>query len=425
MAKVSSFWNEVDLLLWLRFLLSFEPLPVQYLYAPLPHLTITYTYNLLVFLQLDYDFDAPENQSDAAVDDGGFDAWGAQHIIALVDCHQDMFRPFPASSEDEMDEGNEDSPVKKREAPFSTPFQLSMKTVFKLVETVIENTITRKIGKRDGVGILLYNTSPRKEKKEEKDAGDDDDRMDNDSDSEGGSDMDDDSSHASDDAAAHTNVHTLLDLMPPGLGQFKTLRQMLEKKGEELKEEYCPETTTDESLRNAPLQNAFEEAQRIFIKSKYVKDNSKAKKSTDMDTRAIWIFTNQAEPYSSELRDRIANVANEAKDQSEVEILVWPLALLPTNGGAVLNGPFESPFFDSFATDVFEKRFQDFEELQDNGLETAYVRKKKHRRAYYLPLHILRSSVDRDPSIMVEWYTLVQLAARPSGRVKINDETRE
>ncbi|KAL3919687.1 MAG: hypothetical protein SGILL_003632 [Bacillariaceae sp.] len=392
-----------------------------YLYAP-PPLTICAHNFIYCFLQLDYDFDAEENQNDTAVDESFGDAWGAQHIVALVDCHPSMFHPVPASSQDHEDDENNGIPAK---VPSSTPFELSMQTVSKLVETVIENTVTRKMGKRDGVGILLYDTSPQTQTKKKEEKDDDDDKMDNDEISEGGSDMDDDDdSLASEDGAAQTNVHTLLDLMPPGVKQFKALREMLEKTSDELKEEYCPGTTTEETLRNAPLQNAFEEAQRIFIKSKYVKDNSKAKTSADMDTRAIWIFTNQAEPYSSELRDRIQNVANEAKDQSDVEILVWPLAMLQPNGDTLLNGPFESPFFEAFATDVFEKRFQDFGELQENGLDTAYVKKKKHRRAYYLPLHILRSSMDRDPSIMVEWYTLVQLASRP-GKVKINDETKE
>jgi ATP-dependent DNA helicase 2 subunit 1 len=286
------------------------------------------------------------------------------------------------------------------------------------------------------VGILLYNTCRQKETKEQTnhagDGVDSDDKMDNDEDSENGSNVDDasdDSSNASDSAggaaATQTNVHMLLDLVPPGVNQFKTLQLMLEKTDRQLKEVFCPESLDhDRGLRNAPLQNALEEAQRIFIKSRYVKDKSKAKTPDEMDSRAIWIFTNQAEPYSSDLRERIANVAREAKDHSDVEILVWPLALMPSNGGMLLSGPFESLFFDSLGTDVFEKRFQDFDELQDNGLDNAYVKKKKHRRSYYLPLHILRSSVERDPPIMVEWYTLVQLAHRPS-KVSINDETKQ
>ncbi|KAG7369125.1 Ku70/Ku80 beta-barrel domain containing protein [Nitzschia inconspicua] len=387
---------------------------------------------------LDFDFDSPDNGEDA-VDGDDEDVWnfGAQHVVALVDCHPDMFVPVLPRPKEEEDSDDDDGDTKwwsssKRQTQPATPFDLSIQTLQKLVETVIETTVIRKTGKRDGVGILLYNTKPQKrgrhdeadeedDKMEEKEDVDDDDKMDE-VESDDGDDEDDDSNSEDEnvDAANQTNVHKLLDLVPPGIKQFRVLRTMVEKKGKDPKDEFCS-TNTDHEHRQAPLQNAIEEAMRVFLKSKYVKDRNKAKKPEEIDSRAIWIFTNQANPYTSSLQQLINNVASEAKDQY-VEFIIWPLA--SNVNGIQQSDSFVSPFFEALASAwLFDKRFQDMEELEQDGLAEIYRRMKKNRRIYHGPMHILHSSSSREAPIMIDWFSPVQLAKRPA-KVQIDDETK-
>jgi hypothetical protein len=391
---------------------------------------------------LDFNFDSPDNDEDtgdgnAEEDDLNF---GAQHVIALVDCHPDMFVEVPSRSKSEGDDDNDEqdkidsnfSSASQKEETAATPFVLSIQTLQKLVETVIETTVTRKTGKRDGVGILLYNTKPQKKgkhvdddnmvKDDSEDVVDDDDKMDeNESDKEDDEDHDDSNSEGGNmDAANQTNVHKLLDLAPPGIKQFRTLRKMVDKDGRDPKCEFCP-AAADHEPRQAPLQNAIEEAMRIFLNSKYVKDRNKAKKPEEIDSRAIWIFTNQTNPYTPSLQHLIDNVVSEAKEQ-HVEFIVWPLA---SNANGILqSGVFASPFFESLAsTWFFQQCFRDMGELEQDGLDVIYRRMKKNRRVYYGPMHLLHSSSGREAPIMIDWFSPVQLARRPA-KVQIDDETK-
>jgi hypothetical protein len=197
---------------------------------------------------------------------------------------------------------------------------------------------------------------------------------------------------------------------------------MVDKKnGRNSKNEFCP-LTTNYDLRQAPLQNAIEEAMRIFLTSKYVKDRNKAKTTDDIDSRAIWIFTNQSNPYTPSLQRLVENVASEAKEQQHIELVVWPLA--SNVNGNLRNGTFVSSFFTSLASAwFFDRCFQDMEELEHDGLYVIYQRMKRNRRVYHGPMHILHSSSHREAPIMIDWFSPVQLAKRPS-KVQIDDETK-
>jgi hypothetical protein len=384
----------------------------------------------LHFSKFDLDLDNNDSGEDLAHGSDGSDVlmFGAQHVVALVDCHPDMFvevPPRPKEDDEGSDNDNIDtvpscSKVSKNIDP-ATPFELSLRTMQKLVETIIEETVTRKTGKRDAVGILLYNTKPQKNGKRQRDNGeenklddDDDDKMDDES---------EDSSMSNDDdeigAAPETNAHILLDLAPPGIKQFRTLRNLVDKKRRDVQNSFCPEPT-DQEPRNAPLQIAIEEAMRIFINSKYVRYRDRVKSKDEIDSRAIWIFTNQANPYSASRMQLIENVANEAKEQN-VEIIVFPLVVMKHASG-LQRGLFVSPLFQSLVSEwYFERRFQDLVELEHDGLHLIYQTMKKNRRTHYGPLNILRSK--RDAPIMVDWYSTVQLAKRPT-KVHIDDETK-
>ena len=277
---------------------------------------------------------------------------------------------------------------------------------------------------------------------------DDDDKMDDEDydDSDGDDDMDDDMDDESTvDESSHEaqqtemTVHRLLDLKPPGIKHVQTLRKTFQdrrwkqqKTGIDLKAQFCP-CPDDPDPTIAPLQTALEEATRMFLSAKCVRDPSKNRKAkSEHDTKSIWIFTNQSNPYSDEKNQLIQNIANELKEQ-RIRIIVWPLISPTGNTKGDIQGEeeFESPFFDAIASEVlFENRLRSLVELQD-GLEGIYRTMAKKRRMYHGPMHILRPGKSvgnnrsiEDPSIMIDWYSVVQLSRKP-GKVAIDTASKK
>jgi len=349
-----------------------------------------------------------ENGEDGDNEDDGRSLLGAQHVIALIDCHPDMFQ----------------SP---------NPFDWSLKLVLNLLQQTIEQTAIRKTGKRNSVGILLYNTRSGRDndQKGNTDIGndnhgedeDDDDKMDDEEDETNNHDDEEDEQSP----VSEKTVHRLLDLTPPGIKQVLSLRKMLDKKDRDLQKEFCP--VVEEDLDCAPLQTALEEATKMFLD---VKPKSKPKDNIS-DNRSIWIFTNQEDPYSKEKARTVETIAIDAKEE-KIAIVVLPLV---STSIAMKNHPdnekFISPFFESIRTKPkpnddsnlnFNHRFQNFEEMDEN-LDDMTKEVMKNRRSYYGPMHILRPESVRssgEPAIMIDWYSSVQILNRP-GKVQIDNET--
>lgn len=364
--------------------------------------------------------------------------FGAQHVIALVDCHPDMFQKGKVAG-DVDDEGH------KR----MTGIELSLKLVQTLLQQTIEQTVIRKTGKRNGVGLLLYNTKTTRDKNRNKNGrksdedsdentdDDDDDKMDDEDDDD--EEMDDESTDDEEEKSSappmETTVHRLLDLKPPGIKHVQTLRKTLQKQKTDidLEADFCP-SPDDPDPAIAPLQTALEESTRMFLSAKCVRDLSKnAKGKNEYDTKSIWIFTNQVNPYSDEQNQLIQNIATEVKEQ-RIRIIVWPLAnhseTSKTNHKDT-NDEFVSPFFRSIASEILlDQRLSSFLELLD-GLEGIYRTLAKKRRTYYGPMHILRPGMSvgntrsvEDPAIMIDWYSVVQLSRKPL-QVKIDIATKK
>jgi hypothetical protein len=401
--------------------------------------------------------------------------FGAQHVIALIDCHPDMFvrttnnssnnhHHFKKKDDHDDDVGNggrQHSHIYSvgddhHRNSITTPFDMSLELILILMQQTIEQTVIRKTGKRNGVGLILYNTRlDRRSRKndqhhqikdgnvvddEDDDDDDDDDKMDDEDDDD--NDNNNSNQHEGDDSGSDDGsdrqhyqaspVHELLDLVPPGIQHVQTLRHLVENKNDrDLKDEFCPDNQ-DEIPRIAPLQIAIEDATRKFITAKCVKDPNRAIKDKEFDHRSIWIFTNQDDPYPHDsIRHLVDNVANEAKEQ-KINIVVWPLRSSCTPGSDdddITNRRenFESPFFDMIASErTFERRMNDMTNLED-GLEDIMRSMRKNRRSYFGPLHILGPNLvqgnDESCSIMIDWYPVVQLAKRPS-KVNIDDETK-
>jgi len=351
--------------------------------------------------------------------------FGAQHVIALVDCHPDMFQKGKIKAEVDENDNEGSKPM--------TGIELSLKLIQTLLQQTIEQTVIRKTGKRNGVGLLLYNTKTKrdndtKDGKSDDDTVDDDDKMDDEDDDE---EMDEDTDdEKSTEPPMETTVHRLLDLKPPGIRHVQTLRNLLLDKRRQttnvdLKADFCP-SPDDPDPTIAPLQTALEESTRMFLNAKCVRDPSKnAKGKNEYDTKSIWVFTNQANPYSKERNQLIQNIANETKEQ-RIRIIVWPLVNPSENNNLDNDEEFDSPFFEDIASEIlFEQRLSTFVDLQD-GLEGIYRILSKKRRTHYGPMHILRPGMSvgntrsiEDPAIMIDWYSVVQLSTKP-GKVVID-----
>jgi len=253
------------------------------------------------------------------------------------------------------------------------PFDWSLKLVLNLLHQTIEQTVVRKTGKRNSVGLLLYNTRSGRNNNQNNINGigndndgedeDDDDKMDDEEDE-----INDHDDEEDEQSPSEKTVHRLLDLEPPGIKQVLSLRKMLDKKDRDLQKEFCP--IVQEDLDCAPLQTALEEATKMFLD---VKPKSKPKDNVS-DNRSIWIFTNQEDPYSKEKARTVETIAIDAKEE-KIAIVVLPLVSTST---AMKNHPdnekFISPFFESIRTKPkpdddskpnFDHRFQNFEELDE------------------------------------------------------------
>jgi len=267
---------------------------------------------------------------------------------------------------------------------------------------------------------------------ENSDVEDDDDKMD---DEDGEYDTEEESSSK---PQPETTVHKLLDLEPPGVRHVQTLRKILldgrrqhQKGNRDLHRDFC-RSVDDIDPIIAPLQTALEESTRMFLSAKCVRDpTKKAKGKNEYDTKTIWIFTNQTNPYSDEKKKLIQNIANEAKDEN-IGIIVWPLAVGSRSfkNSRVIDDAFESAFFESIASDNrFDHRLRSYNELHDE-LEELYRTMAKKRRTYHGPMHILRPGKignirsDKDAAIMIDWYSVVQLSSRP-GKVCIDSATKK
>jgi hypothetical protein len=325
------------------------------------------------------------------------------------------------------------------------PFDWSLKIVLELLQQTIEQTVVRKTGKRNRVGLLLYNTKSGRDDNDQKgnnetgnnnngededddDDDDDDDKMDDEEEDE----IDDHTTQEQTPVSEKT-VHRLLDLELPGIKQVLNLRKMLDKKNRDLQKEFCPTVEEEDHVDldcAAPLQTALEEATKMFndIKPKSTSKNNES------DNRTIWIFTNQEDPYSEEKAGAVENIAIDAKEE-RISIVVWPL-VSTTQSTAIKNQPsndekFLSPFFESIRSKPkpndlkpnFDRRLQTYKEMDDTR-DDMTNEMMKNRRSKYGPLHILRPGIVRseEPAIMIDWYSVVQLSKRP-GKVQIDSHS--
>jgi hypothetical protein len=260
--------------------------------------------------------------------------------------------------------------------------ELALQLAQKLLQTRIKDSVTLKLGKRNGVGMLLYHTKPRKSSHSKDDDDDDDEEEDEEEDED-----------EDDSVDQGSTVHVLLPLVPPGIHQVQTIRSCL-KEDRNLQQEFCDSAETkDEEPRIAPLQTALEEGMRIFRNAKCVREpTTGTNNDKPNDTRSIWIFTNRENPYPSSSSHLIQNVAREAKEQG-IQIIVWPLPLPTISSSSSSSTPAldntfsQEAFFHEIASyNAFpQRRLSSSEEMLD-ALDDLQQQWKKTRRLYWGPM---------------------------------------
>eukprot|EP00934_Nitzschia_sp_Nitz4_P005057 Nitzschia sp. Nitz4//scaffold60_size111251//33095//35408//NITZ4_004142-RA/size111251-augustus-gene-0.120-mRNA-1//-1//CDS//3329555549//5047//frame0 len=314
---------------------------------------------------------------------------GAQHVVLLIDCHKGMF------------EANEDG---------SRPIDLALHLAQQLLQRTIRDTVTLKVGKRNGVGLCLYHTKPlgREQPLHSNHSGD--------------AALETAGSFDSDDENTR-DVHVLLPIQPPGVSQVQLIRDCV-KGTRDLEKEFASRAEHHHETSTAPLQTALEEAMQLFRQSSCVrqpKNTASANNREPVDSRSIWILTNRSNPYEETSQRFLETIAQDAKE-SGIELVVWPLP----------DATQESDHFDMgqlyngiVSYDVFQGQRIATTEGMDDGLDDLQQQWKKVRRLYWGPL-VLPDWRDQDsdmPSIMVDWYRFIQMAKKP-GRVQIDQRTK-
>ena len=380
-------------------------------------------------------------------------ATGAQHVIVLIDCHSDM---FCGGSHTTSSRSSGDKEHHHEQYDTRSPMHLALQLCQQLLQERIQDTVKLKVGKRNGVGVLLYDTKPNTTVR-----GVPNDSYNKDDDQEEDDDDDED-----EDPCTPRHVHVLMDLTPPGITQVQTIRACL-KGDRNVHTEFANTTSSSSSApptsRFLPLQTALEEAIRMFRHASCVRKPDK-KGQELLDTKSIWILTNRAEPYQNQqdadrddVRRRLETVAHDCHENG-IQIVVWPL--VQTSKESVTNDiettqslPDDSVFdMSSFyegivSQDIFQgQRHGNMEDICQ-GLDQLQSYWKKIRKLYWGPLLLPGQTIGRgdseakisnkgtghnddidpaggDPNvIMVDWFRFVQLAKKPN-KVQIDQHTK-
>lgn len=342
---------------------------------------LLYIFLALVYVQLDDDWD---DDADDELPEGTVPT---RHGMILLDCNSSMFE---ACLPDPNDEGGE----------LVSPMDLALKNMEAWVRTMLREAVVEKTGKRDSVGVLLYNTKPRivsksgasPASKQQGVTQDDHDEADSDSDEE-----DDDRLSA---IKGPSNVHEFIPLEPPGQDTVKLLKNVQDDdfigRKIDLEAEYSNDVPTSATSSTTPLAAALAMAARELYKMK--KPN---------DVKTVWILSNDSNPCPSEGLQNVVNNSLEDLRKNGIHVSFWPL---PTKHGAV-------------DTAVCWDQFGGLDIVWDDGnaLLASEVWKQE-RRAFGLPLLLPDSSSPDDAHIMLDFFRAVKEHKLPPP-VKVSSQT--
>ena len=188
---------------------------------------------------------------------------GAQHILLLIDCNSKMFDKCMAASSNSNDHDHDRD---KSNEKIITPFDASLKAAEQLLQCRIQHVATAqgRGGRRDGVGVLLYNTRRRRCVEEDRHVAGKRYRGDGDM-VEDEEDEEDESSSDEDDASEETpdpesneshpmfkddldnrggvTTFELIKLAPPGVTAVLELQKCLPRKKKRRRPYYDPDSS--------------------------------------------------------------------------------------------------------------------------------------------------------------------------------------
>lgn len=280
----------------------------------------------------------------------------AQHVVVLLDCRGKMMEEF--------------LPDPHHPERLMSPMDLAVKACDHLVRDGIRN-----LAKRDGFGLVLYNTRKRPRR-----------------------DADEQS----------TTVHELISLGPPGKDAVRTIRSAHAKDAStgrrllDLRQEYSHNADAVDAALSFEL--ALAKAREMFgIAASFEKQGS----NNEEDTTSLWIFTNDGDPamgrpdIAAYLQTRITEVQDDG-----IDIMVWPL---PTKVRVEFR-------FDKFYRDICNTRAPPSNaDCLEVLLDDLRIHWKPTQRVFGAPLLMpgWKDHPERQ-SIMLDFYQLVQPCSRPA-----------
>ena len=360
-----------------------------------------------------------------------------------MDCDPVMFTPttkITAASENTYDTN---SAMNINTAAIATTY---MNECMKAIQTVIRNKIRTvtiyKAGKRDGIGILLYNTKYRQDRDDSltlrpppkpSTVDEDDENEDDDNDEE--DDDDDLLMFGSSLPTVPTNVHEFIPLEPPGVSTMERIQsslllpssQSLTATAIDLEKEYSRthQDADDAKSQLPPLLYALRKALIHYSNASCVKKTKKtsAGKWEEPDSKHIWIITPHDDPcHSNAPADReemIRLLQSCVKDlqENDIQLHVWPI-VVPQSDTTISTKKFDRSIFYNSITSSSSLNYIDGSMTADdwvNSLDAVY---KKTRPAYRVPF--LLPNWKQQPqkashhAIYLDMYNLHQVQKEPS-----------
>lgn len=286
---------------------------------------------------------------------------GAHHILLYIDCLM-------------MNKKNNNN--NKQDNDHYNDIDNTMNAIEIMIRSKIRSVTIQKVGKRDGLGIIFYNTKYRKpntnfiinnEHDNEHDNEQDNinninkNNNDDDNDNYDGDNQDEDDDNSEDLLWSEsrytlpTTVHEFISLKPPGIKTVKAIQLTLPSSTStstltsdrtiDLIQEYYDDRKHDETATNhiddndnnelpttISLQLALHQSLQIFHQAKCVKPTKNKSNNNDIpDTKQIWILTNQDNPFeqvdnnnNNSMHTQIQATMNDLYENG-IEVLVWPI----------------------------------------------------------------------------------------------------
>ena len=382
--------------------------------------------------------DEENDDSGEAADGENSNSSGTHHILILMDCDHVMFTTTASSGGSNNDDG-------KTIAPTTSTY---MNECLKAIQTVVRNKIRTvtiyKAGKRDGIGIILYNTKFRTGRE---------DFTKNTLPSKKAVDEDEDDDDEDDDLmlfgsslqSVPINVHEFIPLEPPGVSTMELIQRSvlptsqstsmatidLEKEYSRARIESEPGTNEDDVESKShlpPLLYALRKALIHYSNASCVKKakTSSAAKWEEPDSKHIWIIT----PHDYPCRNNATNDRNEMIrllqscvndiQENDIQLHVWPIVVPPLDSTLSSARPFDrSIFYNSITTSSNVSSNNDGSMTADdwvNSLDAVY---KKTRPAYRVPFLLPNWKQKQQEQMLhhvlfLDMYNLHQVQKEPS-----------